>query len=49
MTKAAEEAERTLASGLCDMTQMADASANEIGAALSALGVTVLQALHCCF
>ena len=47
LTKAAQEAERTLASGHCDMAKMADASADEIRAALSALGVTVLKVLHC--
>ena len=46
MSKAAQEAERTLASGLCDMTKLANASADEIRASLSALGVTVLEVNH---
>ncbi len=43
LLRTAQQAEQTIAGGICDMTTLADADADEIRATLSALGLTVAK------
>ena len=46
MLRASQQAEQTVAGGICDMTKLAHAGADEIRASLSALGLVVAQVVN---